>query len=121
MLRQLHKLAGIYLGIHAHNGVEDDSADVYDYDWLQSPEMAGVGALTRLQLVGAVSLPPDWRQLSSLQHLEVFNMRAAGQLEPGAESYQAWGGFEWGDAPLTALTALTCLEIGELLPGGWGY
>jgi hypothetical protein len=40
-------------------------------EWVCPPAMAGLAALTALELVGATSLPPNWCQLSTLQRLQV--------------------------------------------------
>ena len=111
MLQQLPRLRGVKLGIQAYDGTEEDYnyPNLEDgYDWVLPPAMAGVAALTELDLVGCTSLPPDWRQLSALQRLK------ARVYENDFESDFV------GSGPLTALTALTRLQVGDdgVLPGG---
>ena len=133
MMQQLPQLRGIRLGIQAYGGTEED----YDYpylegvvEWVSPPAMAGLAALTALELVGATSLPPDWRQLSALQrlHVSVSVEFAANEHDADEEDWR----FEWGSGPLTALTALTSLAIvggsdnnalmpGEAVPAFCGY
>ena len=137
MLEQLPRLRGIKLGIHAYHGHEaifKDYLKCYDVDgdervtfpeWVRPPALAGLSALTELELAGAASLPPDWRQLSSLQRLRVMiDLRYWPHSWPhlvnnsGAEGRAAchqWC-FKWGTAPLAALRALTRLE-GNPQPG----
>lgn len=123
MLQQLPRLLGVSLAIHAHYGTEEDYKDSKneEYEWVDLPAMAGVAALTELKLVGAVSMPPDWRQLSSLQRLKMFHDFSAEELQQTAEdgTVREWCGFDWSDATLTALTALTRPQLDKLLPGGW--
>ena len=109
MLAQLPRLRGVKLGIQAYEGTEEDYNYPNDagYEWVEPPAMAGLAALTELALVGGTSLPPDWRQLSGLQRLRV----TVGAGEGDADA------FDWGSAPLTALTALTHLEVRGLMPG----
>jgi hypothetical protein len=124
MLQQLPQLRGIRLGIHEYEGTEAD----YEYpylegvvEWVSLPTMAGLAALTALELVGAASLPPDWRQLSALQRLHVSVSKEFAANEHNADE-EDWR-FEWGSGPLTALTALTSLSIDDgsdyeaLMPG----
>lgn len=91
--------------------------------WVHLPAMAHLApVLTSLQLVGAVSLPPDWRQLSRLQRLQVHNQAewaALGNL--WSQQGDAWGWFDWGsiEDSLAPLAALEHLEFSEraVLPG----
>jgi hypothetical protein len=111
MLEQLPRLRGIKLGIHAYMGTGMGSGYTGVFPSVHLPAMLGVQALTELELAGEACLPPDWRQLSSLQRLRLL-CRPCG-----------YGGYlqllTWGEAPLTALTALTCLELDRrVLPGG---
>jgi hypothetical protein len=74
MLEQLPRLRAVKLGIQAYEGTEEDYnyPGTGDIGWVHPPAMAGVAALTELALIGATSLPPDWRQLSTLQRLHVI-------------------------------------------------
>ncbi|KAL4457932.1 hypothetical protein ABPG75_012797 [Micractinium tetrahymenae] len=107
-LSQLPARVLFALGAHAYWGHEEDFnyPELEEYPWLSLPPMSHLRGLTHLCLAGAVSLPPDWRQLPSLHHLMLSN-----------DSYWAeegnWQGglFEWGAGPLTALTALSRLDI----------
>ena len=113
MLEQLPRLRGIKLGIHAYTGTEmtcmADSV-AYGAAYLgptHLPALAGLSALTELELAGEACLPPDWCHLSNLQLLRVVRRPEA-----------AWQLLPWGEA-LTALTALACLEVDRrVLPGG---
>ena len=116
-LSQLPAQMHYAFGMHAHYGHELNSnfPDVEEYNWLFPPPMARLCGLTKLRLVGAVSLPPDWRQLSSLQRLTLIN---------DENDWEA-SGFEWGGGPLTTLMALSRVEIRGVdeythgaLPGG---
>jgi hypothetical protein len=71
MVQQLPRLHAVRLGIHAYDGTEEasDFPNTDEHAWVQPP--AGLAALTALELVGATSLPLDWRQLSALQCLRV--------------------------------------------------
>ena len=74
-------------------------------DWaVRPPALAGLTALTELEVVGEARLPPDWRQLRRLRRLTV-KVDDGYAVDPDFR-------FERGTAPLTALTALTCLEVG---------
>jgi hypothetical protein len=109
MLQQLPRLRGVKLGVHAFFGAEEDGdyPNTDEFEWVHLPAMAGVTALTGLELVGETSLPPDWRQLSSLQRLRMMGSSGVPEDNNGDE-----GG------ALTALTALTHLEIHTAqLPG----
>lgn len=123
LLASRPSLTALALGIHAHCGPEQSYRDYGIEAWparVHLPPLARLAAaLTELRLVGAVSLPPDWRQLSRLQRLRVAH---------GAEAPDAWdtgatrdslGRFEWGDGDLSSPTALTRLELGahSVLPG----
>ncbi|KAL4425983.1 hypothetical protein ABPG75_009999 [Micractinium tetrahymenae] len=129
MLRRPPRLSSIALGIHSFWGSEandgypsfaDDDSQQYpfvDKDWVEIPPLAGISGLTALHIDGAAGLPPDWRQLRSLQCLRVtHNVTWAA---PSQEDWN-WGSFDWGpeDEPLSALTALTKVEFSEtaLLP-----
>lgn len=63
------------------------------------------------------SLPPDWRQLGSLEELvlEAFQSRGPGELG-GAGHRSGWG---WGSGSLAGLEALSRLhlQLGTRLPG----
>ncbi len=76
-LRSLPSLSALSLSIHACRLTDDEPLEdrMDDWDvWVQAPALAPLAAaLTELRLVGAVSLPPDWRQLSRLQRLRVQN------------------------------------------------
>jgi hypothetical protein len=109
MLEQLPRLRGIKLGIHAYMGTGMGSGYTGVFPSVHLPAMLGVQALTELELAGEACLPPDWRQLSSLQRLRV--------VMDGEEDIGDDWGFEWGTATLTALTALTRLEGEGLMPG----
>ena len=108
MLKQLPRLQAVKLGIQAYTGTEEDCdyPNIDSFEWAEPPAMAGLAALTALELVGNASLPPDWRQLSALQRLRVI-------LDSSASSQD----FIWGSPPLTSLTALTRLEVRGLMPG----
>ena len=78
MLEQLPQLRGVKLGIHAYLGTEESNE--YDFEYYEGwdecvglPALAGVTALTELELVGNTSLPPNWRQLSCLQRLRMVD------------------------------------------------
>ena len=61
-------------------------------------------------MIGSARPLPDWRQLSGLRRLACVAMEDI--EEPG---------FEWGAAPLTTLTSLTCVNIlASTLPGELG-
>ena len=118
MLCQLPQLRGVKLGIHAYWGTEVGCIfpKTHEVDWVSLPALAGVTALTELELVAHTSLPPDWRQLSSLQRLRMMGSREVPVDNMGGLA--GWQPFQWGTAPLTALTALTRLEVHQdLLPG----
>lgn len=77
MLTQLSLLSGISLGIHScadselsNNYPEIDGWD----DFVQLPPLGRLAALTELCLAGRAALPPDFRQLSSLQRLMVVDV-----------------------------------------------
>lgn len=97
------------LGIYALASTEEDPdfLEAEDYThWVDLPPMSGIASLAELCLVGTVSLPPDWRQLSSLRALRLRTM----------EDVEGWG-----VGPLTALTSLSCLELNYVeMPGGCG-
>ena len=79
--------------------------------------------LTALELAGAVSLPPDWAQLEQLQSLVVHNSRTWGIEAQQERDGRPWGGFTWGSAQLTALSALTSVRFAAynpILPGERG-
>lgn len=126
MLQQLPELTEAALAIHSYWGTEDTDGEwpyVDDWeDWVYLRAMAGISALTRLCMVGAVSLPPDWTQLRSLRSLDVVNDAAWALEQLQGDDGWKWGGFDWGQQPLTALTALTKLKIGKglVLPGACG-
>lgn len=89
--------------------------------WSHLPPLAHLPIqLTFLELVGAVSLPPDWAQLAQLQRLVVHNSRAWGIEAVQERGGEPWGGFTWGSAPLTALSALASVRFATnnpILPG----
>lgn len=65
------------------------------------------------------SLPPDWRQLGSLEELvlEAFQSRARGPGEMGGAGHRSgWG---WGSGSLASLASLSRLhlQLGTWLPG----
>ena len=120
MLGQLPQLRGVKLGIHAYHGTEEgiDYPDRDTQDWVQLPALAGVAALTELALVGCTCLPPGWRQLSSLQRLRMVDTLTESIDHNADQDPEDFRLFQWGAAPLTALTAVTRLEIDHrLLPG----
>lgn len=66
---------------------------------MQLPPLAGLSALTELQLRWVALPPPDWRQLSSLRRL--------GMMHP----------VDWAGQPLSALVSLTHLSgCSQMLP-----
>lgn len=120
-LRSLSGLTALGLAVHACQGTDQDELEerIASWrNWAPLPAFGPLGAsLTRLRLVGAVSLPPDWRQLTRLQRLRVQNEEdwAAGELSVQL----GWGPFEWGAGSLSGLTALTQLRVSGrgVLPG----
>lgn len=130
MLAQLPTLRGIKLGMHAYHGHEvlfespNESEDLDEEEtfpgWVQLPALAGLSAITELEVTGRARLPPDWRQLGGLRRMRVaidwrFWPDSDDDTSSGDSSVPAVEGgtdrcFEWGSDPLTALTALTCLE-----------
>jgi hypothetical protein len=125
MLHALPQVTALALGIHAHWGpslLEAMNADLLDFErWAYPPALAALAALTRLEIVGAASLPPDWHQLSSLVRLAVGLPGWIAVEEGVDDDGQPWVGFTWGAAPLAALQSLTRLKLSRdaLLPGGW--
>jgi hypothetical protein len=120
MLGQLPQLRGVKLGIHAYTGTEEgiDYPDTDAYAWVQLPALAGVAPLTELALVGCTCLPPDWRQLSSLRRLRMVDTLTESIDHNVDQDPENLCLFDWGTAPLTALTALTSLEVDQrVLPG----
>lgn len=118
MLAVLPQLHGAKLS--AFRGTEDgwDYPDTENHEWVQLPAMSGIAALTALEVVGASNLTPYLRQLSALQRLHM--MISPVMFEEGDPPFQ------WGTAPLTALAALTHIELYlDSLPGEgreeWGY
>ncbi|KAI7842152.1 hypothetical protein COHA_004175 [Chlorella ohadii] len=112
-LRCLPGLSALALSIHACRLTDDEPLEdrINDWEvWVQVPPLAPLAAaLTELRLVGAVSLPPDWLQLSRLQRLRVQNSSYWAAGLGGAE--RGWQPFSWGTGPLYALKALTSLRV----------
>lgn len=79
--------------------------------------------LTRLHLVGAISLPPDWRQLTRLRELQVENEEdwaaEGNNWREEDEDGDDWGWFEWGTDSLAPLAALERISLScrGVLPG----
>jgi len=86
MLKSLPGPRRIKLGIHSFRGTELawDYPDFFnavpgavatftDWEWLFPPALPALPGLTELRIDGAASLPPNWRQLSSLQRLTVYH------------------------------------------------
>ncbi|KAI7838740.1 hypothetical protein COHA_007536 [Chlorella ohadii] len=98
--------------------IEQPGMDAWEH-WVYLPPLAPLaGCLTALTLSGAVSLPPDWRQLAVLRELKVYNdTEWAEELDELDD--RPWGGFSWDSGSLSSLTALTCLTLspGAVLPG----
>ncbi|KAL4457926.1 hypothetical protein ABPG75_012791 [Micractinium tetrahymenae] len=107
-LSQLPAHVHYAFGVHAYRGHEENYnyPDVEEYPWLSLPPMAHLRGLTELCLVGLASLPLDWRQLPSLQRLTLAN--DSRWAEEGNWDVIE---FEWGTGPLTAMTALSRLDI----------
>ena len=78
------------------------------------PPLAGVPGLTELRLAGAVLPLPDLRQLASLPYLALDHHIEGRPPQP----------FAWGSQPLTALTALTRIDLSSTQQPGarrrWG-
>ncbi|KAL4443775.1 hypothetical protein ABPG75_011512 [Micractinium tetrahymenae] len=116
-LEGLPGLTALALGIHAHSGTDEPEGlyrsvltDMDDWPhWVYLPSLTGV-AVTALRLAGAVSLPRDWHQLGSLRYLAVEH-KGWWAEETEDINGRLWDGFTWGAASLTALTALTTMEL----------
>jgi hypothetical protein len=54
MLKQLPRLQAVKLGIQAYTGTEEDCdyPNIDSFEWAEPPAMAGLAALTALELVG---------------------------------------------------------------------
>ena len=72
MLRQLPQLQSMQLTNNWTSFDEESNGapwiDNGTWDWVRTPPLAGL-PLRSLTVQGGVGLPPDWRQLASLQVL----------------------------------------------------
>ena len=116
MLHALTGLTGIRLGFSVWPAGHSCQL-TWEGDMFDVPSLGGLAQLIELRL-HAVILPPDWRQLSNLQRLSWNDIwhREGGEADG---VYHISRG--WHRDPLTALTALTALELGLVFEfGAWG-
>ncbi|KAI7844003.1 hypothetical protein COHA_002540 [Chlorella ohadii] len=117
-LKGLPRLRTLGLTVHsAWPGMLSDALEgvsILNWDhWVHLPPMAQLAhRLTSLTLAGAVSLPPDWRHLTQLRELRIFANDAASAEHTGLRRAA------WGSGTLSALTALTCLNMNALYGAG---
>ena len=98
----------VSLSVHAHCGTGLSSLEDSGGDWADVaalPSMAGVRGLTERRLFGFANPPPDWWQLASLRRLVLRHYCCGPQ-------------FAWGHEPLSALTALTRIDLHGATPPG---
>jgi hypothetical protein len=107
MLQGLIGLTGLRLGFSAWPAGHSCQV-TWEGDMFDVPALGGLTQLTDLRLHAAI-LPPDWRKLSKLQRLSWHDIWHREGGEAG-EIYHVSRG--WHRDPLTALTALTALELG---------
>lgn len=119
MLRQLPQLQTLDLQLTNVEKLFDPDSDGAAwigngvFDWMHTPPLAGL-PLRSLTVQGAVGLPPDWRQLASLQVLRVVSAPEYG--EPLLDDDEM-SRLQWGSEPAGALAALTRLEVKGIMPG----
>ncbi|PRW18384.1 2-polyprenyl-6-methoxyphenol hydroxylase [Chlorella sorokiniana] len=114
-LPQLHSLQLQLINVETHFDPDADGASWIGngvWEWMRPPPLAGL-PLHSLTVQGAVGLPPDWRQLASLQVLRVVSSPEYG--EPLLEEDET-SRLQWGSEPAGGLAALTRLEIKGIVP-----
>lgn len=119
MLRQLPQLQSLDLQLTNNWMLFDEDSDGAlwigngVWDWVHTPPLAGL-PLRSLTVQGGVGLPPDWRQLASLQVLRVVSSPEFGQ--PWDDEDET-GFLQWGSELASGLASLTRLEVKGILPG----
>lgn len=119
MLRQLPQLQSLELQLTNVATLFIADADGVSWigngawEWVPALPLVGL-PLHSLTVQGAAGLPPDWRQLASLQVLRVVSSPEYAEpwVDGGATSCLLWG-----CEPASALTALTRLELKAVVPG----
>lgn len=119
MLRQLPQLQSLDLQLTNIQLLFDEDSDGASWigngvwDWVRTPPLAGL-PLRSFTVQGAVGLPPDWRQLASLQVLRVVSSPEFGQ--PWYEEDETTS-HQWGSELASGLASLTRLEVKGVVPG----